>query len=78
MVLDFGILKKETEAVLESLDHTYLNDLEHFNDTEPSSEHIARYVYEALKARLQCFNLTPYKVTAWESESAGASYQEDV
>ncbi len=74
MVLDFRILKEETEEILKTLDHKYLNDLPYFQKEEPTSENIARYIYEALAERLRRYHLTPYKVTAWESEGAGASY----
>jgi len=74
MVLDFRTLREETEKVLETLDHHYLNDLPYFQKEEPSSENIARYIYEALQERLRPYALRPYKVTAWESEGAGAAY----
>jgi len=74
MVLDFRILREEIEKVIETLDHRYLNELPYFQKEEPSSENIARYIYEALEARLLPHNISPYKVTAWESEKAGASY----
>jgi 6-pyruvoyltetrahydropterin/6-carboxytetrahydropterin synthase len=74
MVLDFRILREEAERVLETLDHQYLNDLAYFQKEEPSSENIARYIYEALEERLRPHGVSPHKVTAWESEKAGASY----
>ena len=74
MVLDFRVLREEVERVLETLDHQYLNDLPHFQKEEPSSENIARYIYEALEERLRLHKIHPFKVTAWESEKAGASY----
>jgi 6-pyruvoyltetrahydropterin/6-carboxytetrahydropterin synthase len=74
MVLDFRILREETDKVLATLDHQYLNDLPFFQKEEPSSENIARSIYEALEERLRPHGLRPHKVTAWESEKAGASY----
>lgn len=74
MVVDFRILKEEIQRVLQPLDHNYLNDLPYFQKEEPSSENIARYIFEALEERLNFYRLRPYKVTAWESEGAGASY----
>ena len=74
MVLDFRILREETKQVLETLDHQYLNDLPYFQKEEPSSENIARYIYEALEERLLPHHVKPHKVTAWESERAGASF----
>lgn len=74
MVVDFRILKEEVEGVLMTLDHTYLNDLPYFQNEEPTTEHIARYIYTALSERLHRYQVTPYKVTAWESDKTGASY----
>jgi 6-pyruvoyltetrahydropterin/6-carboxytetrahydropterin synthase len=74
MVLDFRILREETEKVLQPLDHQYLNDLPYFQKEEPSSENIARYVYNALEEALHPHGVRPHKVTAWESDGAGASY----
>ena len=74
MVLDFRTLREESEKVLKALDHKYLNDLPYFQKEEPSSENIARYIYEGLVERLSSYDLRPFKVTAWESETAGASY----
>jgi 6-pyruvoyltetrahydropterin/6-carboxytetrahydropterin synthase len=76
MVLDFRILKDETEKILDTLDHKYLNEVTFFQKEEPSSENIARYIYAALVEKLRPHHLKPFKVTAWESESAGASYLE--
>jgi len=50
VVIDFGILKQKVEKVLNSLDHTYLNDLSYFSGIEPSSENIAKYIYDRLKS----------------------------
>jgi 6-pyruvoyltetrahydropterin/6-carboxytetrahydropterin synthase len=74
MVLDFRVLSEEIAKVLETLDHSYLNDLPYFQKEEPSSENIARYIYEALVERLRPYGQAPHKVTAWESEGAGAAY----
>lgn len=73
--VDFKILKKETNRVLDLLDHTYLNELPFFEGISPSSEHIARFVYEELgkvfhgKVRVE-------SVCIWESDNACATYSE--
>src|SRR5512136_634361 len=48
--IDFKVLKAETNALLKTLDHKYLNDLEPFKNVSPSSENIARYLYYELAA----------------------------
>ena len=73
MVLDFGELKALLGEVLATLDHRYLNELPPFREQEPSSENIARFIFEELEGRLPS-GVKLYKVTVWESEGAGASY----
>ena len=76
MVLDFGLLKQSVEKVLADLDHTYLNELPCFAKREPSSENIARVLFQRLKPELKGQPVTLTRVTAWESETAFASYSE--
>jgi 6-pyruvoyltetrahydropterin/6-carboxytetrahydropterin synthase len=74
IVIDFGVLKKKVEKVLKPLDHTFLNDLPYFSKKEPSSENIAKYIYEHLEKELKRYPATLRSVTAWESETAYATY----
>ena len=76
LAIDFKILKKETNLILDQLDHKYLNDLEPFTDISPSSEHIARYLYGELGLKLNNDNVKVEKVNVWESDYACASYTE--
>lgn len=72
--IDFKILKAETRQILETLDHKYLNDLEMFTGVSPSSENIARYLFESLGQRLNNENVSVASVNVWESDFACASY----
>jgi 6-pyruvoyltetrahydropterin/6-carboxytetrahydropterin synthase len=74
IVIDFKILKDHLEKVLKTLDHAYLNDLPYFSMKEPSSENIAKYIFDRLKGALKKNNATLKKVTAWESETSYATY----
>jgi 6-pyruvoyltetrahydropterin/6-carboxytetrahydropterin synthase len=75
VLMDFGDLKSHIAAIIEKLDHRFLNDLEAFGpDRPPSSEHIARYIAEALSERLAVPGVWVSQVTAWESKNACASY----
>ncbi|PLY01798.1 MAG: 6-carboxytetrahydropterin synthase QueD [Desulfuromonas sp.] len=76
LAIDFKILKKETNAVLDLLDHKYLNDLEPFREVSPSSEHIARFLYEELSRKLNNDKVKVDNVNVWESDNACASYSE--
>jgi 6-pyruvoyltetrahydropterin/6-carboxytetrahydropterin synthase len=75
--IDFKILKKETNRVLDQLDHKYLNDLSPFRDVSPSSENIARHLFEQLGAVFNTDIVTVEKVNVWESDYACASYSAD-
>ena len=77
LVIDFKEIKTATSEVLEELDHKYLNDLPAFSVENPSSENIARYIYNALSEKLNRGTIKVYKVTAWESDDACCSYFED-
>lgn len=75
MMLDFGILKKHLKEIMDALDHKCLNDdLPYFKTLSPSSEHIARYIFNSLKKRLKSEKVTVYEVKVFESENSYAIY----
>jgi 6-pyruvoyltetrahydropterin/6-carboxytetrahydropterin synthase len=74
--IDFKILKRETNLLLKTLDHKYLNELPPFLDTSPSSENLARYIYHELSLKLNNENVKVETITVWESDFASASYYE--
>lgn len=73
LLIDFKVLKKELNAVLDTLDHKDINTLKDFEGVSPSSEIISKYIYKKLKEKIAC----TYKVSVWETERACASYFED-
>lgn len=76
LAIDFKILKAETNKLLKSLDHKYLNEIPPFNDLSPSSENIAKFLFYELRKRLDTDNIKVSEVTVWESDFASASYYE--
>jgi len=70
MVLDFRQLKMKLNKVLKRLDHKYLNNIAYFKRVNPTSENIARYIYDSLKAQV----LGLKSVTVWESDNSSATY----
>jgi 6-pyruvoyltetrahydropterin/6-carboxytetrahydropterin synthase len=76
LLIDFREVKTAANRILEDLDHSYLNDLPQFKDENPSSENIAAYLFQRLSSELNSGHLKVIKVTAWESDSACASYGE--
>lgn len=77
LAIDFHELKAVTREALGALDHVYLNDIGPFREMNPSSENIARHLFEQIASRIDREGLWVYAVTAWESEKACASYIKD-
>jgi len=69
MVVDFRKLKEQTDRVLESLDHTCLNDVPPFRGKSPTAENIAKYIFEELSKRGPVS-----RVDVFETESSSAAY----
>ena len=76
ILLDFGEIKKAVREILEELDHKYLNELPFFMRENPSSENIARFLFERLSEKLNTGDRRLYSVSAWESADACATYME--
>ncbi len=74
LLIDFRILKQWTEEVLDRLDHKFLNDLDYFKTRNPSSEQIARYLYDRIEERARKEKAHLARVTVWESENSCATY----
>jgi len=74
VLIDFREIKEATREILKELDHHYLNDLPFFCEHNPSSENIARYLFERLAQRLNDENRRLYRVSAWESADACATF----
>jgi len=77
LLMDFGQIKARTNALLEEIDHKYLNELEAFREQNPSSENLARYLFERLTAALNHDGVRVCRVNVWESDSSCASYFKD-
>jgi 6-pyruvoyltetrahydropterin/6-carboxytetrahydropterin synthase len=74
VLMDFGIIKKHVREIMALLDHKYLNELDYFQRRQPSSENIAYFVATQLQKRIDNQPASVSKVTAWESDDAGATY----
>jgi len=74
VLMDFGIVKKHVREIMSMLDHKYLNELDYFQHSQPSSENIAYFVATELQKRIDNQSVSLSKVTAWESDDAAATY----
>jgi 6-pyruvoyltetrahydropterin/6-carboxytetrahydropterin synthase len=77
ILIDFGEVKAATRKALEEVDHKYLNELPFFLQNNPSSENIARFLFERLSAKLNTETKRLHSVSAWESTDACATYMEN-
>lgn len=75
LLIDFRVVKRWTDEVLEALDHKYLNGLDFFNGRNPSSEAIALFLYERIGEKALQAKVTLSKVTVWESENSCVTYR---
>ena len=76
LLIDFRIIKEQTDKLLDGLDHKFLNELEPFSTLNPSSENISCHLFESLSRQLNTESIKVSKITVWESETACASYSE--
>ena len=76
MVIDFHELKAMANEVIHSLDHSFLNDVFPFTEINPSSENIAKWIFESLKKKLGSEPCNLSSVTVWENESSSATFYE--
>ncbi len=80
LLIDFHELKALLKAVTDRLDHKNLNDLEYFQDHNPSSENIARFIFEEMMRsleKIQRIDITMDSLTVWESETSRCTYKPD-
>jgi 6-pyruvoyltetrahydropterin/6-carboxytetrahydropterin synthase len=74
MGIDFKTLKKHVNRVVDDLDHRDLNEHPAFLDRNPSSEHIAMFIFDELQDELKtsCHRLLSVQVR--ETDSSGVIY----
>ncbi len=75
--LDFKVLKKHVKRVVDDLDHRDLNAHPAFLDRNPSSEHIAMYIFSELQEELKTDRYQLFSVTVRETDSSGVIYYGD-
>ena len=78
ILVDFKVLKKELDEVLSYLDHKDINTLPEFENQSPSSEFMAKFIYERISKKLNLPNGAKVsKVAVWETPTSRATYGED-
>ena len=77
LAYDFSELKKHLGDILSRYDHTSLNDIPPFDETNPSAENLAATIHAELKTRLKDAPVTLVSVTVWESPESSVEYREE-
>ena len=72
--LDFTKLKQILGNILEQMDHACLNEIPPFDIINPSSENIARSIYQQVQPELPDIDITISSVTVYESPDSWVTY----
>lgn len=77
IAIDFHDLKKLANEVILPLDHSFLNEIFPFTEKNPSSENVAKWIYDSMKKKINYDYIRVAEVSVWESDTASATYYED-
>ncbi len=75
LLIDFVEVRAAMKALVERLDHRFLNELPPFDQLNPSAENIAKYFCEGLEPQIVAQGLCVKAVTVWETESTSATFR---
>ena len=76
-LVDFTTLKRLCEAVLDDLDHRYLNDHPAFAGGHPTAEALAHYLFCRLREAAGELPAQVSSVTVYASPTSSVTYRED-
>lgn len=76
LLVDFIDVKQAMRAIIDRLDHVFLNDITPFDVKNPSAENIAEYFYEEMTQGLQSSGpVRVREVKVWETDIQSATYR---
>jgi 6-pyruvoyltetrahydropterin/6-carboxytetrahydropterin synthase len=76
LLVDFVVVKKLMQVVVDRLDHQFLNDLEPFSVANPSAENLAKYFYDEISGGLGASATARLgEVRIWETDTSCATYR---
>ena len=76
MIMDFRDIKSQAKILVDRLDHQYLNDIAPFTEINPTTENIAKYMFDELSKTINTDQLRISMVEIWESPTCSASYSQ--
>ncbi|MBD3184840.1 6-carboxytetrahydropterin synthase QueD [Candidatus Poribacteria bacterium] len=74
MVIDFKDLKKETKELMNRFDHQFLNEVPPFDEINPTTENMAKLIFDELSKVFNKDSRKISKVMVWESPTSSAAY----
>ena len=77
IAIDYKRLKGELKAALSDWDHYNLNEISPFDTINPSSENVARQLFQRMVARLKDDDVRVSKVEIGETCATRVAYWED-
>lgn len=77
LLVDFVDMKRVLDAIIERLDHQFINDVAPFDVLNPSAENMARYFYEEMTQGLTGGEVPVRiaEVKIWETDTTIATYR---
>jgi 6-pyruvoyltetrahydropterin/6-carboxytetrahydropterin synthase len=75
LLMDFVDLHGSIKALVERLDHRFMNDLEPFDKLNPSAENMAKYFCDELGPQVNAHGLRVQAVTVWETDTTSATFR---
>lgn len=73
--VDFREIKEKTKAIIDKLDHQFINEIKPFDELNPTAENLAQYFFQTLDTQFTQDHIKISKVTIWETERAYVAYQ---
>jgi 6-pyruvoyltetrahydropterin/6-carboxytetrahydropterin synthase len=74
MAIDFKKIKEIVNCAIKELDHKYLNELAYFKKVNPTSENIAKYIFDKINLLIKKESVVLKSVSIWESRDSKATY----
>lgn len=76
LVLDFKDIRDKADDLLAQLEHSFINEVFPFTEINPTSENIAKWIFDGISKKLNTETVRVYAVKVWESDTASAIYYE--
>jgi len=75
LLMDFVELRAAIKALVERLDHRFMNEIPPFDRLNPSAENLAKYFCDELTPNARAHGLQVQAVTVFETDTTSATYR---